>query len=166
MIPLYAFNALIFLFNPTFPIVINVFGEKWLPAYEPFLITILLSMLRSFTSFFEPILLINSKTNYKLFLATLNAFLVPILVYYFVMKIGINGAPMGVLLSNLVSSFFLIYLTRNLIRIKFNEIIYPIILIIFVSLIFYNYELNWLIKIFILLFLISIEVINVKLKRK
>ncbi len=144
---------------------INVFGEKWLPAYNPFLITILLSMLRSFTSFFEPILLIHNKTNYKLFLATINAILVPVLVYYFVIQIGINGAPLGVLVSNIVSSLILILLTRDLIKINFKEIFRSIIILIIVSLIFYLYELNWLIKIFILLSLLSIEILNVKFKR-
>lgn len=144
---------------------INVFGEKWLPAYYPFLITILLSMLRSFTSFFEPILLIHNKTNYKLFLATINAILVPVLVYYFVIQIGINGAPLGVLVSNIVSSLILILLTRDLIKINFKEIFRSIIILIIVSLIFYLYELNWLIKIFILLSLLSIEILNVKFKR-
>ena len=122
-------------------------------------------MLRSFTSFFEPILLIHNKTNYKLFLATINAILVPVLVYYFVIQIGINGAPLGVLVSNIVSSLILILLTRDLIKINFKEIFRSIIILIIVSLIFYLYELNWLIKIFILLSLLSIEILNVKFKR-
>lgn len=161
----FAYIFLFFLFFGEI-VFINVFGEKWLPAYHPFLITILLSMLRSFTSFFEPILLIHNKTKYKLFLATINAILVPVLVYYLVIELGINGAPLGVLISNIISSLILIILTRDLVKINFKEIIHSIIILIIVSLAFCLFELNWLIKIFILLLLLSIEILNVKFKKK
>ena len=161
----FAIIFIVFLFYGK-SIFIYVFGYKWLPAYYPFLITIILSMIRSFTSFFEPILLINNKTNYKLYLAILNAILVPISVYYLVNLIGINGAPLGVLLSNIVSSSLLIFLTKDLVKIDFNKIITPILILIFITLTFYLYELNWLLKIFILLLLISFEILNARSKQK
>ena len=162
---IFAYIFLFFLFFGEI-VFINVFGEKWLPAYQPFLITILLSMLRSFTSFFEPILLIHNKTKYKLFLATINAILVPVFVYCLVIELGINGAPLGVLISNIISSLILIILTRDLVKINFKEIVRSIIILIIVSSAFYLFELNWLIKIFILLLLLSIEILNVKFKKK
>ena len=117
-------------------------------------------------STFEPILLIHNKTKYKLFLATINAILVPVFVYYLVIELGINGAPLGVLISNIISSLILIILTRDLVKINFKEIIRSIIILIIVSLAFCLFELNWLIKIFILLLLLSIEILNVKFKKK
>ena len=72
---------------------------------------------------------------------------------------------LGVLISNIISSLILIILTRDLVKINFKEIIHSIIILIIVSLAFCLFELNWLIKIFILLLLLSIEILNVKFKK-
>lgn len=138
------------------------FGDKWLPALNPFIITILLSMIRSFTSFFEPILLIHKKTNYKLILAVFNAVLVPSLVYFLVKSFGIIGAPLGVLISNVFSSIILIFLTKNLVKINYLPILKNIL---FISLIFTLnsiLDLNILTKILILISTFGIYIFNEK----
>ena len=56
-------------------------------------------------------------------------------------------SPLGVLISNIISSLILIILTRDLVKINFKEIIRSIIILIIVSLAFCLFELNWLIKI-------------------
>ena len=138
------------------------FGEKWLPALNPFLITILLSMIRSFTSFFEPILLIHKKTHFKLILAIFNAVLVPTLVYLLVKSMGIIGAPLGVLISNIFSSIILILLTKKLVKINYLPILYNILFISIIFVLNSIAELNILTKFLILILTIGIYTFNEK----
>jgi len=95
-------------------------------------------------------------------LAIFNAVLVPTLVYLLVKSMGIIGAPLGVLISNIFSSIILILLTKKLVKINYLPILYNILFISIIFVLNSIAELNILTKFLILILTIGIYTFNEK----
>jgi len=101
------------------PIIVLIFGEKWIPAVPVFQIFIVLSALRGITQFWDPVFLAKGKTKVFFLLSAINAILIPGIGYPMTIYYGIEGMALAVLFSIVVITPIAAYSLKKILSVDY-----------------------------------------------